>query len=75
MIPTTLTRAIKNKKPALVRENGKPRFVVLDWDVYKIWEEKKEDLEDHVHFEIAERESRGKRRYSLVQLKKKYRLR
>lgn len=75
MTTTTLAHAIKDKKPALIREKGQPRFVVLDWDTYKTWEEKKEDLEDHVRFEIAEQESKGKRRYSLAQLKRKYHLR
>lgn len=51
-----------------------PRYVVLDWATYRAWEEMQEDLEDHIRFEIAERESRGKKRYTLAEVKKKYRL-
>ena len=69
-----LTGALKNKKPAIVREKGEPRYVVLDWNTYRAWEEIKEDIEDHIRFEIAERESRGKKRYTLTEIKKKYHL-
>lgn len=31
----TLAQAIKNKKPAIIKEKGVPRYVVLDWAVYK----------------------------------------
>lgn len=31
-----------------------------------------EDLQDHARFEIAVRESRGKRRYSLKEIKKRH---
>lgn len=34
----TLAQAIKNKKPAIIKEKGAPRYVVLDWDMYKEWQ-------------------------------------
>lgn len=33
-----------------------------------------EDLQDHVRFEIAARESKGKKRYSLGEIKKRHNL-
>lgn len=67
-----LTGAIKSRKPAVIREDGAPRFVILDWETYKGWEEAREDMEDRIRFEIAERESRGRKRYTLGEIKKKY---
>lgn len=75
MTTQTLARAIKGKKsgePAVIKENGAPQFVVLDWDAYQKWQEWKEDMEDHARFEIAERQSRGKKRYSLREVKKRH---
>lgn len=70
----TIARALKQKKPAVIREKGSPRFVVLDWDIYRAWEAMREDTEDHIRFDIAERESRGKKRYTLTEVKKKYKI-
>ena len=74
MVTDTFVRAIKGKKPAFVEKNGLPRYVILDWETYRVWEEKKEDMEDHIRFEIAMRESKGKEKISLTQIKKKYNL-
>ncbi len=74
MTTKTIERAIKKKKPAIIRENGAPRFVVLDWRTYSEWEEMREDIEDHVRFEIAERESRGKKRYTLEEVRARFHL-
>ncbi len=68
----TLARAIKNKKPAIIKEGGIPRYAVLDWMVYKKWIEEIEDLQDRVRFEIATRKSKGQRRYSLKEMKKRH---
>lgn len=70
----TLAKAIKRKKPAVIAERGAPRYVLLDWETYRRWEELKEDLEDHIRLDMALRESSGKKRYSLAAVKKKYRL-
>jgi hypothetical protein len=74
MTTKTICRALKRPKLSVLRENGKPRFMVLDWDTYHVWETKREDLEDHIRFEVADRESRGKKRHTLAAIKKKYRL-
>ena len=36
------------------------------------WQELKEDFEDHIRCEIAIRQSKGKRHYSLLEMKKRY---
>ena len=75
MTTSTIHRAIKEKKPAVIREGGKPQYVILDWDTYRAWEDKKEDMEDHIRFDIAKRESKGKKSFSLKEIKKKYNVR
>jgi PHD/YefM family antitoxin component YafN of YafNO toxin-antitoxin module len=70
----TIAGKIGHKKPVLIRERGVPRYVILDWETYQKWEEMREDLEDHIRIDIAQRESRGKKRYSLATIKKKYNL-
>ncbi len=46
MTTQTIARAIKAKKPAVIRKNGTPRYVVLDWHTYRAWEDMREDRED-----------------------------
>ncbi|MBI4225328.1 MAG: hypothetical protein HY617_03270 [Candidatus Sungbacteria bacterium] len=48
MTTKTLARAIKNKKPAIIKEKGTPRYVVLDWDTYKEWQEQREEFLDEL---------------------------
>ena len=74
MTTKAITQAIKSPKPAVIKKNGSPRYVVLDWHTYRAWEEMREDMEDHIRFEIAERESQGKKRYTWKEVKKKYHL-
>lgn len=50
---TTISKAIKMKKPAIINEHGSPRFVVLDWDTYRKWEALKEDFEDAARLQEA----------------------
>ena len=71
----TLARAIKTKKPAVIKEGGTPRYVVLDWAAYRKLQALQEDFEDNLRFELSERVSRGKRRYSLQEAKKRLGLR
>ncbi|MDP3727534.1 MAG: hypothetical protein Q8R35_02745 [bacterium] len=75
MTAKTLALAIKKKKPAIILEKGLPRYVVLDWETYRGWEEMREDIEDHVRFEFAEQESLGRKRFALADVKKRYALR
>lgn len=74
MTTKVLASATKRKKPAIIKENGAPRFVVLDWDTYRRSQEMKEDMEEHIRFEIAQRVSVGKKRYSLQEIRQKYNL-
>lgn len=74
MTTRAITQAVKRKKPAIIRERGAPRYVLLDWNTYRAWEEMSGDLEDHIRFDIALRESKGKRRYTFAEIKRKYRL-
>ena len=39
------------------------------------WQELREDFEDHIRCQIAIRQSKGKKRYSLAKMKKRYDLR
>ena len=52
MTTQTLARAIKRKMPAIIKEKGAPRYVVLDWDMYKRFQEwqeqQQEELEDYL---------------------------
>lgn len=70
----TIARAIKRKKPAVIRENGSPRFVVLDWDTYNMYQEAKEDLDDTARFIEALADPQNKKRTPLAQIKKKFNL-
>ena len=74
MTTTTLRRAIKSKKPAVIEEKGEPRYVILDWKTYRRWQEEMDELEELTRFKISEIESRDKRKFSLGQIKKKYNL-
>ena len=69
-----LIKAIKEKKPAIIEENGSPRYVILDWKTYRAWEEMREDMEDHIRFDLAEQASRGRKRYTIGEIKKKHNL-
>ena len=72
MTTQKIAQAIKTKKPAIIREKGIPRYVVLDWAAYEELQELKEDLEDHLRFEAAERASKGNPRLSVNEVKVRY---
>ncbi len=74
MTTKSIIRAIKQKKPAFIEENGSPRYVVLDWKTYRAWEEMREDMEDSARFTAALADSKNKKRYTFEEIKKKYRL-
>ena len=67
-----MIKSLKDKKPAVIRQEGEPRYVILDWKTYRAWQELREDLEDHVRFDYAKRISRGKKQYPLEEIRKKY---
>lgn len=74
MTTKTLFRAIKSKKPAIIKEKGSPRYVVLDWDTYRVWNELKEDMEDRVRLAEALADPKNQRRIPYLQVKKILRL-
>jgi len=55
-----------------MKDKGAPRYVVLDWATYKEWQEVKEDFEDHIRCQIAIQASKGKKSYSLQEMKRRY---
>lgn len=70
----SIARAIKQRKPAIISEKGEPRYVLLDWQRYQEWKEMEEDMEAHAKFDLAERESNGKKHYTIEEVQKKYHL-
>ena len=44
----TLARAIKMKKPAVIKDGGAPRYVVLDWATYQKWQEEQDEFQDYL---------------------------
>jgi len=70
----TIGRALKGSKPSVLRENGKPRFVILDWDTYRRWEETKEDLEDAARLAEALADPKNQKLLPLSRVKKMLRL-
>jgi PHD/YefM family antitoxin component YafN of YafNO toxin-antitoxin module len=74
MTAETLARALKTKKPAVIREKGTPRFVVLDWETYKTWRETEEDLEDATRLMEALADPKNQKRTPLSRVKKIFHL-
>lgn len=74
MTSRTSERAIKRRKPAIIRQNGTPRYVLLDWETYREWKELQEDLEDRECLIAALEDPKNQKRISLARLKKKLNL-
>ena len=70
MTTQTIARAIKAKKPAVIRENGAPRYVVLDWETYRAWEEMREDMEDSARLMNALAHPKNQKRITYARVKK-----
>lgn len=70
MTIATLEHALKSKKPAIIKEKGAPRYVVLDWKTYQAWEESEEDLEDTIRFAEALADKKNQKHTSLPHVKK-----
>lgn len=75
MTTRMLLKTIKNKKPTIIKEKGKPRFVVLDWDTYKMWEEIREDFDDSQRLRDALSDPKNQRKINFADTQKKYSLR
>ncbi len=74
MTTKALARAIKRRKPAIIRQNGAPRYVVLDWDTYRKWEDLREDIEDAERLAAALADPKNQKRIPFSQVKKILRL-
>lgn len=72
MTTNVLARAIRRKKPAIIRERGAPRYVILDWDTYEAWEELREDLEDAARLNAALADPKNQRRIPLSRAIKQF---
>ncbi len=62
MTTQAISLAIKTKKPAIINEHGSPRYVVLDWDTYKKWEDAREDIEDTIRLKDALADPKNQKR-------------
>lgn len=72
MIARSLLKAVKDKKPTIIKEKGEPRFVVLDWRTYRMWEEMREDFEDSQRLQDAISDPKNQRKISLEDIQKKH---
>lgn len=69
MTTKTLSRAIISKKPAIINEHGTPRFVVLDWETFKKWDEALEDASDSRRLIEALNDPKNQKRVKITNLK------
>lgn len=69
MTSAAISKAIKSKKPAVIREKGAPRYVILDWKTYKEWREEKEDFEDSKRLLEVLNDPKNKKRIKFSNLK------
>ena len=69
MTIATISRAIKMKKPAILKEGGVPRYVVLDWDTYRKWEEARDDIEDSTRLQEALSDPKNQKRIKFSSIK------
>lgn len=69
MTAKTLSRAMSSKKLAIISEHGAPRYVVLDWDTYKKWDEALEDASDSQRLIEALNDPKNQKRTRISNLK------
>ncbi len=74
MTTKTLKKAIVRQKPAVIRENGAPRYVILDWETYRGWEEMREDMDDSRRLLEALSDPENQKRIPFSRVKKLLRL-
>ena len=68
MTTKALARAIRKRKPAIIRERGVPRYVLLDWKAYREWEDLQEDLEDRERLIAALEDPKNQKRIPLAKV-------
>ncbi|MBI2021105.1 hypothetical protein HYS99_01160 [Candidatus Giovannonibacteria bacterium] len=69
MITKAIGKIIKTKKPAIIKEHGSPRYVILDWRTYQKWQEAVEDAEDSKKLTEALLDPKNKKRMKIGDLK------
>ncbi|MEK7541325.1 MAG: hypothetical protein AAB533_00550 [Patescibacteria group bacterium] len=69
MTVKSIARAIRQKKPAIIKENGSPRYVVLDWETYRSYEEMREDTEDSARLARALADPKNQKRIPYARVK------
>ena len=74
MTTKTLSRAIEAEKPTIIKEGGKPRYVILDWETYQNFEEQRDEIEDIARYRIAISDPKNKRKISWDSVKTNLRL-
>ncbi|OGF67244.1 hypothetical protein A3I27_04595 [Candidatus Giovannonibacteria bacterium RIFCSPLOWO2_02_FULL_43_11b] len=68
MTLATISKAIKSGKPAVIKERGNPRYVILDWKTYQRLEMVMEDAEDSARLKEALRDPKNKKRIKFSSL-------
>lgn len=74
MTMKAVAEAMKRRKPAIIRQNGTPRYVVLDWKTWQELEELREDIEDAERLNAALADPKNRRRIPLAEVKRRFRL-
>ena len=69
MTLATISKVIKSGKPAVIKEHGSPRYVVLDWRAYKKLVSSAEDLEDSARLLEALHDPKNRKRIKFLSLK------
>ena len=62
MTKQAISKAIKSGKPAVIKEHGNPRYVVLDWKTYRAWEELRDEMDGSARLNEALRDPKNQRR-------------
>ena len=70
----TLSRAIKTEGPIIIKEAGKPLYVILDWNTYQKFEEQRDEIEDTERYRAAISDPKNKKRVPWDSVKMRLRL-
>lgn len=64
-------KAVKEKKPAIIKERGEPRFVILEWEDYTKLKDAADDVEDTVRLLDALADPANQKRIPLALVRRK----
>ena len=62
MTTQAISKAIRSGKPAVIKERGNPRYVILDWKTYRAWEELRDEVSDSARLNEALRDPKNQKR-------------